>query len=1222
MIDQRVRIDDPGQSGQEYRITRLLGSGFLGAVYAAQAELAIAGVASISAALPDKIAVKSPHAQLSDELRKRFWQEYDTLKRIRSSSAGAGSHVPAVWRGSLVSTGAAATGAVLCMELVQGNELTTYFEEGRDANGRPYYGLPEPLALAIGEQYAELVVALERAGISCADRKVHDLYWDGETSRLTVLDWNVVEMASAPGSAPGSTVSRTNIAVFGRLWFELLTGALPPLPDERNRRPFDSVPAWKNLSQGTRALVEKALAAAGAGFADARALQTAVSTHRRDFDRLASDGEFRTLAYAAESAVKNLADPRNSLLARLNGLVSAPGGPSADLLRELQPLLNDYNQKLANAERLVDLIEIKANQGHADAKQSATKLRPILQQSKFVERDPVKQLEHQLEMRNYPQAGQSAQVLGELFKGVGDYNNHLYVARWKMVAEAGDLGLKDSPAVYLSDYMTDLVALLGAMEREEWVTAQAQWKTFAGRIRAISERVRTPLDWLGGEIEVWLALQRAVVAERTGADTQVVAKVQEARTPIANFPAPYRDALNRVIDQSDWKERADIADKRSKLGDQLALDGADATLWREIDEDVKAGHFASASQRPWLWRYSERTLGGVQISQEIRRRLDDTAQLLDVLQSLDKVFHDHDWEVLLTPDIGLLDRARKLLEQAATSETCRRTLRDKLVGVLTSLAQAVERLTPVPPPARPSGQEWSTLSGVSSSLSVAPPPQAEAWGFVANMRQAEELLAWVRPLHQWQNSSAIDLESKRAWIKGFFAADSSQLGDHLWRAGDTSELLQMRLNRIRTIREEYETARSTASSDTKAIVARAEAMNVELVDGEAASVTRQKQEWIDFLTALRSEDIEKPASALSQYDARLQRMVAQKKEIEQAQSAIEDLRTSLQKIEDYQHGLPSLEKAAGTALLAFEMAQAQQLLAALDNMSISEFRDSADSQCKRVAELLERASRRRGQTDAVTESEFEYLRHRLEVTENQSRTLNRLFGDTLALLINVDMQTVVTPNQVERAKQEMKKLDVNNRPACVQRLLKKLEDDQSQDALAQFQAKVQGWWQSWSTLGSRAPSKEGMGASSVGKGHEVMRGQQSLAPPAADLDALEQAVENWQKGITLSGADRIIAGEIVLAWNGRLEAVKALDARIRAISDYVQSHKPSNRWFPKPKTQDPVNAAVVGLRDFPPEVLWLRQSDLERLAASIPIRIPAEIEQKINRGGRLVGDRR
>ena len=1204
MIDQRVRVDEPGQLGQEYRITRLLGSGFLGAVYEAKTESAITGVAHVSAALPDKIAVKSPHAQLGDELRRRFWQEYDALTRIRSN-AGSGSHVPAVWRGRLVSTGDVASGEVLCMELVQGNELTNYFVEGRDANGRPYYGLPEPLALAIGEQYAELVVALEQAGISCADRKVHDLYWERETSRLTVLDWNVVEMTPASGGAAGNTVSRTNIAVFGRLWFELLTGALPPLPDERNRRPFDNVPAWKRLSQGTRALVEKALAAAGAGFADARELQDAVRTHRRDFDRLASDGEFRTLADSAESAVNKLTDQRSSLLARLNRLTSASGSPSADLLRELQSSLDAYKQKLADAERLVDLIEIKANQGHADAKQSATRLRPNLQQSKFVERDAVKQLEHQLEMRNYPQAGQSAQVLSELFKGVGDYSYQLYVARRETVATAGDRGLKNSPAVYLSDYMTDLVALLGAMDREEWATAQAQWAAFAGRILGISERVRTPLAWLGGEIEVWLALQRAVVAERTGVDAQVAAKVQAARVPIDGFPPTYRDALNRVIDQSDWKARATIAAARSNLGDQLAVDGADTTFWPRIDEDVKNGRFIEARHTFELWREREKVLGGVQISQEIRRRFTDTEQLLDVLQFLEEAHQGRRWEILLAPDNSLLDRARKLLDQAAASETCRHTLRSKLVAVLASLAQEVEEIKPVASSARPFDLGWNSPGGSAAMSQIDPSGQDKVWRFVVNPRQAEELLAWVRPLHQWLNSSTHDAEHKRTWLTSLFTTDQTRLGDRLWQAGRFYAALATRREEILGFRKEYEDARNIPNPDTKKIADiadRAKTRNVELVDGEAASVTRQKQEWIDFLTALRSEDINKSASTLSQYYGQLQRMVAQKKEIMQAQSEIEDLRASLVKIKDYQSELPSLEERAGTALLAFEIAQAQQLLTALDNMSIKEFHDSADRNCRRVTELLERASRRQGQTDAVTKSEFEDLRHRLEVTENQSRTLNELSPDTRTLLINVDAQIVVAPNQVERAWQEMKKLDVKNRPACVQRLLKRLEDDQSKDALAKFQKIVQGWWKSWSALGAPTPSKEGMRAS--------------------NLDELKNVVENWQTGITLSGADRIIAGEIVLAWNGRIEAVNKLDERIRAISDYVQSHKPSNRWFAKSKAQDAVNAAVARLSDFPPEVLWLRQSDIGHLAASIPIHIPAEIEQKINSGRRLVEDRR
>ncbi len=140
----------------------------------------------------------------------------------------------------------------------------------------PDLRLPEPLALEIARQYAEMLAILHDAGLTCADRKLADLRWQKEydfkqgdrealthwrvspPGRLTVLDWNVTKVAS-PG--PHGTIA-LDLFRFGILWHRMLLGVEP-----RFRRgagwqleePLERNPIWSQLSFGTRQILSRLL---------------------------------------------------------------------------------------------------------------------------------------------------------------------------------------------------------------------------------------------------------------------------------------------------------------------------------------------------------------------------------------------------------------------------------------------------------------------------------------------------------------------------------------------------------------------------------------------------------------------------------------------------------------------------------------------------------------------------------------------------------------------------------------------------------------------------------------------------------------------------------------------------------------------------------------------------------------------------------------------------
>ena len=163
---------------------------------------------------------------------------------------------------------------VLLLELLEPREWWPLSEVLMDQDDRR---LPEPLALAIAEQYAHMLDILHGANKTCADRKLDDLRWqaavkpddptwldtDEKPGQLIVLDWNVVD--------EGPAGRRLDMFRFGMLWHRLLLGVEPRFqrPERGQGSPeeqhwlligrLEDQPGWDNLSHGTQEILHRAL---------------------------------------------------------------------------------------------------------------------------------------------------------------------------------------------------------------------------------------------------------------------------------------------------------------------------------------------------------------------------------------------------------------------------------------------------------------------------------------------------------------------------------------------------------------------------------------------------------------------------------------------------------------------------------------------------------------------------------------------------------------------------------------------------------------------------------------------------------------------------------------------------------------------------------------------------------------------------------------------------
>lgn len=212
-----------------YELGALLGRGFICDVYLGRGNDGRA------------IAVKIPHPPVSAYQEQRLWQELAVLEELAVHS-GNHRYFPRAWRGTLADTNR----EVLCMDLVRGERLIRL---AMDRGG----ALDEKLALDAGLQYTQMLEILGEMEISCPDRKIDDLYWDESTGQLTVLDWDHVIR-----SQNGWSLAE-DLYTFGRFWYELMTGSMPSLADERQRRPLEDHPNWTKVSYGLQTILRRVL---------------------------------------------------------------------------------------------------------------------------------------------------------------------------------------------------------------------------------------------------------------------------------------------------------------------------------------------------------------------------------------------------------------------------------------------------------------------------------------------------------------------------------------------------------------------------------------------------------------------------------------------------------------------------------------------------------------------------------------------------------------------------------------------------------------------------------------------------------------------------------------------------------------------------------------------------------------------------------------------------
>lgn len=153
---------------------------------------------------------------------------------------------------------------ILVQELVRGEGVHDLLLD------YPGLRLPEPLGLAIAEQYVEMLRILHGADLTCADRKLADLRWTkayalqpgdqadldrfrrGEPpGQLMVLDWNVSARAD-------SAYVALDLFHFGTLWHRMLLKSEPRFGKEwRLEEPLDRHPLWPTLSAGTQAILSR-----------------------------------------------------------------------------------------------------------------------------------------------------------------------------------------------------------------------------------------------------------------------------------------------------------------------------------------------------------------------------------------------------------------------------------------------------------------------------------------------------------------------------------------------------------------------------------------------------------------------------------------------------------------------------------------------------------------------------------------------------------------------------------------------------------------------------------------------------------------------------------------------------------------------------------------------------------------------------------------------------
>jgi serine/threonine protein kinase len=238
--------------GCNYRLVEPLGGGLTSRVYIAQRTENTENRENY----PERVAAKIARVEQNIEIQERFSSEYETLRALNKvEQSCSDSHLrahhffPQVYHFEERYVTSEGDWQVLLLELVDTPRLSTIAAEHQDRR------LPEPVALAAASQYAHMLELLHRVELTCADRKLDDIYWAWDTSQqqgnLMVLDWNVVSKGEP----------EVDLFRFGLLWHELLLGAKPQFNYEQRQLVtlLDQQPKWNELSYGMQHILQKAL---------------------------------------------------------------------------------------------------------------------------------------------------------------------------------------------------------------------------------------------------------------------------------------------------------------------------------------------------------------------------------------------------------------------------------------------------------------------------------------------------------------------------------------------------------------------------------------------------------------------------------------------------------------------------------------------------------------------------------------------------------------------------------------------------------------------------------------------------------------------------------------------------------------------------------------------------------------------------------------------------
>lgn len=543
------------ERGSRYQLIEELGSGAIAVVYRGRpAQGPEDGALDVAAKVPLRL--------LSRDLLGRFWSEHDILRDLgqNADKKGWGHLFPRAWRGYAESGGT----EVLLMDLARGERLVSL---AAASGGR----LPEPLGLAAGLQYAQLLLVLhDDAHMSCVDRKPNDFYWQGDerSGKLMVLDWNVVRQGKE------QNVSE-DIFVFGRIWYELLLGSPPVSGADRVGRDITAHRDWEELSYGTRAILRQALQSDPSRRQESAAvLMEQIQLHWQDWQEPAGyilqDRGQRNLSTARqthEEAQKRLRRAASQVKGRL--AVDAGGSEIESELDEAKRLVQQGGPALLEALRLLDLAHRKGGSG---AERLLGQAAGLADQRT----DLLVEGCRQLELIQYSAASLWLEVAQESV--ADDAHARLRVSRWATLAQAGREAIGAGGGI--KDQVAGLTTIARHLEdgRDRWRDAEEAWQSLSHKLNSEwppDSRVGQLLGSLAGEAAFWRDWSQAVDSEQGRRFERAAEGYRSALRDLDRIA--YRDDLAATLP----------ADLTERIDDCANLAATEGRVQQYIDEGLR-----------------------------------------------------------------------------------------------------------------------------------------------------------------------------------------------------------------------------------------------------------------------------------------------------------------------------------------------------------------------------------------------------------------------------------------------------------------------------------------------------------------------------------------------------------------------------------------------------------------------------------------------------------